>query len=198
MTLYATLAQVKSALYIQDAVSDAQITMAGEAASEAIDAYCGRSFGTVTTTRYYAPTNWYRCEVDDLAGTAITIQSSSAADGVYDRTWTVDEYQLEPLNGLNEGLPWPYTRIRAIKSALFPMTDYEATVRVTGVFGWASIPASIKQAALLQTIRWFKRPEAAFGVAGVGDMGVIRVTRSIDPDVAVLLEPYRRNVVGIA
>ncbi len=50
MTLYASTAEIKAALHIpaSDTVDDALISMAGSAASELIDGYCNRSFGTVT------------------------------------------------------------------------------------------------------------------------------------------------------
>ena len=54
MTLYASTTRVKDALRITDTVDDSLILLALEAACESIDDYCGRSFGTVTETRYYA------------------------------------------------------------------------------------------------------------------------------------------------
>ena len=196
MTLYASTAEIKAALKIQDSVDDALISMAGSAASELIDGYCNRSFGTATATRVFAPYNNTVVEIDDLAGTAITVQTSTNADNVWDQTWDTTDYQLEPLNGVSDGLSWPYTRIRAIDSYWFPMADGEATVRVTGVWGWPSIPMSVRQAAILQSARIFKRLDSPLGVAGFGDIGVMRVTRSVDPDVGVLLDPYRRHLGG--
>jgi hypothetical protein len=38
-------------------------------------------------------------------------------------------------------------------------------------------------------MRQFKRYDSPLGVAGFGDIGVMRVSR-VDPDVAALLEPY--------
>lgn len=192
MTLYASTAEIKAALRITDAVDDTLLNMAGSAASELIDGYVGRSFGTVTATRYYAPDNDSLCRVDDLAGTAITLVTSSNADGVWDQTWTAGDYQLEPLNGVSEGLSVPYTRLRAVGSYWFPTASGKSTVKLTGVFGWASIPVTVKQAACLQAERIYKRLDSPLGVAGFGDIGVMRVTRSVDPDVAVLLEPYKR------
>jgi hypothetical protein len=37
----------------------------------------------------------------------------------------------------------------------------------------------------------FKRLESPLGVAGVSDMGIMRVGSSIDGDVAQLINPYR-------
>jgi hypothetical protein len=198
MTLYASTAQIKAALRIVDSVDDALISMAGSAASDLIDGYCGRTFTTSgTVTRVFAPADEYIMQTDDIAGTAVTITSSTGADGVFDVTWKTSDYQLEPLNGVSNGQTVPYTRIRAIQDYLWPAFGGEATVRVTGVYGFPSVPIVVTQAAVLQASRIFTRLQSPLGVAGFGEMGVVRVTRALDPDVAALVEPYRR-MVGIA
>ena len=198
MTAYATLAQVKAALRITDSVDDTLIEMARTAASDLVDGYCGRTFNTSgTVTRVFAPADDYVLQTDDLAGTALTITSSTGADGVFDVTWKTTDYQLEPLNGVSNGQAVPFTRIRAIQDYLWPVAGGEATVRVTGVYGFVSVPTVVTQATVLQSSRIFSRLQSPLGVAGFGEMGVVRVTRALDPDVAALVEPYRR-IVGIA
>jgi hypothetical protein len=197
MAIYASTAQIKAALRITDNVDDALIGMAGTAASDLIDGYCGRTFSTTgTVQRSFAPADNYVLQVDDLAGTAVSIISSSGADGVFDITWKTSDYQLEPLNGVSNGQVVPFTRIRAIQDYLWPTAEGEATVRVTGVYGFPAVPAVVMQAAVLQASRIFTRLQSPLGVAGFGEMGVVRVTRALDPDVAALVEPYRR-MMGI-
>ena len=198
MTAYATLAQVKAALRITDSVDDTLLEMARVSASDLVDGYTGRTFTTSgTVTRVFAPSDDYVLQTDDIAGTALTITSSTGADGVFDTTWKTTDYQLEPLNGVSNGQAVPYTRIRAIQDYLWPVAGGEATVRVTGVYGFPSIPLVITQATVLQASRIFTRLQSPLGVAGFGEMGVVRVTRALDPDVAALVEPYRR-IVGVA
>jgi len=193
MTLYASTAQIKAALRIADSVDDSLISMAGSAASDLIDGYCGRSFGTVTTTRSFAPLENLLVQVDDLASIPTLVESSSNANNVFDLTWTAGtDYQAEPLNGLADGLAWPYTRLRAIKSAWWPAALGEATVRITATFGWPAVPVSVTQAAVIQACRIFARTSSPLGVAGASDIGVFRVTRAVDPDVGVLLDPFRK------
>ena len=111
MTAYATLAQVKAALRITDTVDDTLIEMARVSASDLIDGYCGRTFtASGTVTRVFAPADNYVLQTDDLAGTALTITSSTGADGVFDVTWKASDYQLEPLNGVSNGQAVPFTR----------------------------------------------------------------------------------------
>jgi Phage gp6-like head-tail connector protein len=198
MTAYATLAQVKAALRITDTVDDTLLEMARVSASDLIDGYTGRTFTTSgTVTRVFAPADDYVLQTDDLAGTAVTITSSTGADGVFDVTWKTTDYQLEPLNGVSNGQAVPFTRIRAIQDYLWPTAGGEATVRVRGVYGFPSIPLVITQATVLQSSRIFTRLQSPLGVAGFGEAGVIKVTRALDPDVAALVEPYRR-IVGVA
>jgi len=190
---YCTLAQIKAAARIQDSVDDSLLEMAVESASRAIDGHAGRYFySTGTATRYFTADESFVCEIDDLAGTALTLQSSSNAQRNFDVTWAVGDYQLEPTNGVVDGLVVPYTRIRAVQNYLFPIQGGDALVKVTGVFGWPSVPTSITQACVIQASRIFKRLDSPLGIAGFGDMGAMRVSRYLDPDVEQLVAPYRR------
>lgn len=190
---YCTLAQIKAAARIQDSVDDSLLEMAVESASRAIDGHAGRYFySTGTATRYFTAEDAFLCEIDDLSGTAITLMTSANANGLFDITWDTIDYQLEPTNGVVDGLAVPYTRIRATQNYLFPILGGEALVKLTGVFGWASVPTSITQACIIQASRIFKRLDSPLGIAGFGDMGAMRVSRYLDPDVEQLVAPYRR------
>ncbi len=201
---YATLAQIKSALRIAsgDATDDALLEMAVESASRLIDAYCGRNFiNAGTATRYYNTEDPYVVQIDD-ARSITQVQTSTGIDGVFDTTWTIGtaggqgDAQPEPINDYLGGVVWPYTRIRAIGDYSFP-TGPENSIKVTAVFGWPNIPVTVTQATILQSSRIFTRLQSPLGVAGFGDMGIMRVSRGLDPDVAQLIEGYRR-VNGVA
>jgi hypothetical protein len=124
------------------------------------------------------------------------LKTSSQADGTFDITWSPSDYQLEPLNGNLDGLEWSYDKIRAVGDYLFPTVNAnygeQALVQVTAVFGWPAVPEPITQATIIQASRIFKRYDSPLGVAGFGDLGAIRVSRFLDPDMAQLVEPYRR------
>lgn len=194
---YATLAQLKTSLRIVDNIDDSALELAIESASRAIDTYTMRSFySSGTATRYYAPNDEIVVYTDDIAGTAVTIQTSSNADNSFDITWATTDYQLEPLNGISDGIAIPYSRIRAVGTQLFPVFYGEATVKITAVWGWTSIPIAVTQACIIQASRFFKRNDSPLGVAGFGDMGIMRISRNLDPDVEQLVHPYKqyRNV----
>ena len=198
---YATLAQVKAAARITDNVDDELLETAVESSSRMIDGYCERRFYTNgTETRYFAASNAYTVDIDDVAGTALTVETSSGLDGIYDETWTTTDYQLEPLNRTNAGLDFPVTRLRAIGDYLFPVDPvaHETGVKVTAVFGFATaVPAAVKQACILASLRQYQRYSSALGVAGFGDMGAVRVAR-IDPDIQSMLMPFRKVTHGVA
>lgn len=194
---YATLQDVKGALRITDSVDDTLIEGAIESASRLIDGYAMRTFyQTGTVTRNYATSDSIILQTDDIAGTAVTIESQPAADGNY-ITWETTDYQLEPLNGISDGIPWAYDRVRAVGDYVFPTGNAfgdqdEALIRITAVFGWPSVPQAIRTATILQSTRLFKRFDSPLGVAGFGDFGAIRVSRFLDPDVEMLVQPYRK------
>jgi hypothetical protein len=51
----------------------------------------------------------------------------------------------------------------------------------------------------VQSMRLFKRLESPTGVLGYGtDLGVVRVSGRIDPDVAMLINPYRKLRATVA
>ena len=194
---YCTLSEIKAAARITDSVDDALLELSVEAASRQIDRACDRIFYNAgTATRVFLPTDPYATEIDDAISIS-AVKTSTSADGNFDVTWSSGDYELQPLNGRVGGSYWPYTDIKAIGDYLFPVwttnttNSNEATVQVTGVWGWTAVPVDIKQATILLAMRQFKRYDSPLGVAGFGDIGAIRVGR-IDPDVDALIHPFKK------
>lgn len=187
---YATLTDVKNALRITDALDDSLLETAIESASRMIDGFTARTFYNAgTATRDFAATDSVNLIIDD----AISVSEVKATDekgGDY-TIFSPNDYQLEPVNSRSDGLYFPFTGIRAVNTYAWPVVDQQALVRVTGVWGWAQIPTAIKQATIIQSSRLFKRLDSPLGVLGMGDMGQIRVSRYLDPDVEQLAMPYR-------
>jgi hypothetical protein len=195
---YCSLTQIKAALRITDTVDDTLLEMAVESASRLIDGHTGRVFFNAgTAIRYYTAQDDFVVQVDDLAGTAgLVIQTAENADGNFNTTWTTTDYQLEPVNQVLDGLSWVYTRIRAVGDYFWPTSGGEALVKITShQWGWPAVPTPVTQACVIQGSRIFKRLDSPLGVAGVGDLGVMRVSRDLDPDVAALVAQYRRTQV---
>lgn len=175
--------------------ADDDIDRAISAASRAIDNITGRRFWRdpdATQVRYYTPTNAARIWIDDLETlTALAIDDDD--DDTYSQAWTTSDYALEPVNAAADG--WPYTSIRVRQrrtSFYFPC--WEQSVKVTGRFGWAAIPAEVEQATTIITAKMLKRArEAPFGITMIGgDGAAVRAARE-DPEVSLLLGPYVRE-----
>lgn len=189
---YCTLNELKASLRIpvSDTLDDSLLELAVESASRDIDQTCERQFFLTSATRIYTPRDSYYTETDDIVSIT-TLKTSSAADGNFDVTWQTSDYQLQPLNGLAGGMALPQNIIYAVGDYTFPIDDQEATVQVTGTFGFSSVPTAIKQATVLLAARIFKRNDSPGGVMGFGDLGVIRVGR-MDPDIDRLIQPYKK------
>lgn len=195
---YCSLAELKAALRVADAIDDALLELAIESASREIDGYCERVFYSTSTSRIYSASDIWLLQTDDLVSVS-SVKTTS--DGItYDVTWAPTDYQLEPLNQVAGGLLTPYTRIRAVGNYLFPVWAVGtsaaklAAVQVTGVFGWSSVPTAIRQACVILAMRIFKRLDAPLGMI-TNDMGSMRVGR-FDPDVEALVAPYRKVSAG--
>lgn len=191
-----------------DTTDDNRLTMAADAATQMIQAYCNRHFvqqATVSARTYVASTP-FLVEVDDIStATGLIVKTDEDADGVFETTWASTDYQLEPLNGKLGGQNWPYTRIRAIKSREFPFDYGQALVQVTARWGWANpdaiadyVPHPVEQAAQIQGVSVFKSAEAPLGIAGFGDIGIMRLRQAMHPVAMALLAPYRKEQVQVA
>lgn len=195
---YCSLNEVKSALRITDSVDDSLLEMAVESASRLIDGFTNRLFyNDGTAARYFVAQSDTLVYVDDIpgttAGTSITIQTSD--DGItFDTTWsyTNGDFQLEPLNAVADGIDFSFYRIRATEDFFWPILGNEALVKVTSPWGWSAVPIAIKQATVIQGSRIFSRLQSPLAVAGFNELGVVRVTRYLDPDVEQLVMPYRK------
>jgi hypothetical protein len=199
---YCSLADVKTALRITDTIDDAMLEMSINSASRLIDQYCNRYFwlgATNTEQRYYSTNDPYWVWIDDLVEFT-SLDTSSNMKNQYDINWTnsgdYPDYELTPKNNLSNGYYSPYTGIKATGHYLFPYFGDNSLIRVTGRWGWSSVPDPIKQATVIQASRLFKRLESPLGVAGVSDIGIMRVGRAIDGDVAQLIDPFRQMRVN--
>lgn len=189
---YCTLADVKAALRIQDTVDDALIENSINSASRLIDQYCNRYFysGSAGEVRYYKANDGFTCWIDD-AQVITQVVTASVDPTIYDTTWDAGDYQVLPINRVSNGGYYPITALSATDNYLFPVWADIALVKVTGTYGWPTIPEPIKFAAIIQASRLFKRLESPLGVAGVSDIGIMRVGANIDGDVAQLINPFR-------
>lgn len=193
---YVTVPQLKSTLNIQETYADADIAAAITAASRSIDNECNRHFGldaAANSQRFYTPTDFCSVEIDDAVQvTAVVIDT--AGNGTFSTSWTsATHYDLAPYNAAAFGEPYTSIEVRSQSNA-YLQTRYARSVRVTGQFGWPSVPAPIFDACTMLAHRLLKRKrESPYAVVGLGvDSTPIRISRT-DPDVYGLIEPYTRR-----
>ena len=196
---YATLSQFKAAVGITDSTDDTALQNVLDATDTLIDLYCDRKtgFGTATETRYYSADAYDYVLTDDLVSVT-TLTTDDLADGTYSTTWTAGtDFQLTPKNYALDGLPYTGISRSAKWTKNFPKAVFLG-VKVVGVFGFPAVPASVVQAEIIQANAVFSSRTAAFGVIGSADLGgILRMSRALHPEAALLLEPYR-NRGGLA
>jgi len=183
---YATLDELKKRLQLTDQSGlDDDMEAALEAASREIERQTHRQFNKTTTAspRTFEPHSMTRVYVDDFwTETDFGIAVDWNGDGVFEQVWSATDYELHPLNGIVEGIPGhPYTNIQASGRKwfrdwfYFPTMARRGIVQVTAQWGWADVPAPIKQACLIMASQDFQLKDAPFGVAGFGEFGAVRV-----------------------
>jgi hypothetical protein len=189
---YCTLEQLKASADITDGFDDTILELAIEAASREIDQMCERNFYNMgSATRDFVAQDSYYTPIDDLISLS-SLKTDPNGDSGFSVTWDAADYNLLPLNGFLGGIQWSSNGIRARDTYLFPLENEEPLVRVTGVWGWTSVPTPVVQATIILASRLYKRNDSPLGVAGFGDIGVIRVG-SYDPDVEKLIHPFKKT-----
>lgn len=194
-TTYATLVELKSQLGILDTNEDTLLNKALSTASRAVEKWCGNrqfSLDGSTSARVYAPVGNYELFVDDIGDTAgLVVETGSG--GVF-TTLAANNYEASPTTALVRGEP--ITSLLDLNySGIWWAGGVTPRVRVTAKWGWPAIPDEISQATLLTAARLYRRKGSPEGVAGFGDLGVVRVMR-VDPDVQALISDFKRYAVA--
>jgi hypothetical protein len=191
---YATLAEFKSSIGITDTTDDTPLQSVLDSADELINNYVDTKVGfgrTSSQTRYYTADRFDFVLTDPIVSVS-QLATDINGDGTYSQVWTSNDYILAPRNAALDSRP--YTEI---DTSPFSNADYNfpvgyLEVKVTGVFGWPSVPAAVKQAALIQAGAIWSSRTAPFGVIGSQDLGgVLRMSAALHPEARILLEPYR-------
>ena len=99
------------------------------------------------------------------------------------------DYQLEPLNGLNDtGETVPYYRV--LRHGRCWYTDNgKATVSIVATWGWAEIPPQVVEACKIIAQDILANRDTRFGLAGITEVAGIRMREN--PVVAKMIEHYR-------
>lgn len=194
---YVELEQLKTSLELAGtSFADPDLRVAILAASRGVDEYCNRRFWQDTDAaqvRYYTPTSWRTCRIDDCT-TITSVQLDSDGDSTFEETLTVNTgFVAEPLNAAADSKPFTRLTINPGAGTTF-YPDQPRSVKVTGRFGWPSVPSAVQEATGLLATKLLRRVrEAPFGIValGIDPAAAMRIAK-VDPDVAFLLGPYTR------
>jgi hypothetical protein len=174
---------MKDRLGITDSSTDYALQTAIASASGWVSEYCGRHFYRITETRTFVPYDIYSLAVDDLV-TVTALNVDYDGDGIYEQVWTQGtDYQLlfgkDRYNLGSLGVARPYEKIRVITSGrTFPFTwpfSPANRVQIAGTWGWPAVPPMVAEATRILTADEFRMKDAPFGVAGVSDLGLVRI-----------------------
>lgn len=195
---YVTAEELKASVSMSgETYADADITLAVNAASKAIDELCRRRFWLdtdSTSVRYYTPLSYRLVEIDDAVD--VVEVATGLGDGSFGTVLVEGaDYILKPINAAADGEP--YTLLKSTRTHGRFRSGVERSVRVTGQFGWEAVPDPIKLATSLLASRLVRRVrEAPFGVLTVGLEGMAARIAYNDPDIGLMVNPYIRRLVA--
>ena len=192
---YCTLTEFKAHMYDANnstvTTDDTAIEKVIEAVSRFFDNYCHRRFWKNSTAeaRYFTAQSTRTVYVDDL----VSVTSLETDDGTrtYGTTWTASDYDMLPDNAALNDQPYTWIEISPSGNYYFP-EDLRRGVKLTGVYGWNAVPGQIREACIIQSMRIWKRKDAPFGVVGSAEMGQAVVIAKLDPDVEMMIAPFKR------
>lgn len=195
---YITKDELRSYLQIQEDVGDfdARLADAVASASREVEQFCGRQFNQadVATPRRYEVDSPRSIRTDDFySTTGLVVDRGNGFD-----SWSAVEntgYIPAPYDGVVDGIPWPYYRLE-FPDRLFARTGRHSRsfVRVTALWGWPAVPATIKQATFQIAAQTFRLADAPLGVTGNTQYGgVVRVQDL--PVVATKLMRYKTDPI---
>lgn len=199
---YVELEEFKETLSLKgQSYADGDIELAIEAASRGLDKALGQHFYLDvdnTAVRYYSfQDDESYLRIDPLVALN-KVEIDRDGDGTYEELWVQGvDYVLEPVNAPSDGKPWTAIRVipRLTTHAGFPCY-YPNGIKVTGQFGWPSVPAGVKQLTSIIASRLLQRTrQAPFGIIQLGgDGAAVRAAKFAgDPEYAWLTAGLRRT-----
>jgi len=202
---YCGLEELRDRISVEDGSDDFAMQQAIQAASTWINEHCATHFYRITETRTFVPYDIRELTIDPLVSIT-SLNVDQTGNGVFAEAWTQNvDYQLKfgkdryNLNAL--GVQRPFKKVQVLQNGkwfpyIYPFAHMDR-VQITGTWGWPSVPPTVSQACLELATEWFKRKDAPFGIAGAGDLGVVRI--QANPWIIEMLRPYtdQRLKVGV-
>ncbi len=171
-------------------------------ASRLIDRLVGREPGafavgaSAASARVFDGSGGRELWVDEMAAVPALVEVDETGDLSY-VAWAASDYVAWPYNATLLSRPYLRLDVDQMNGNKAAWYRFPRGVRVTARWGYSLIvPEDVRQAALVQTVRMFKRAQQAYqDVGAIVELGQLRYVQSLDPDVAMMVEHYRRLTV---
>ena len=192
---YATLADFKAFALpdgATDTADDAVIESIIEAVSRVIDDQTCRRFWKdgSDVAQYFTASETFEIQIPDLA--SITSLQTDDVNRTYGWTWAATDFDLWPYNAAAEGKP--YRRIDVSPNSNYSLpVGIAKGVKITGKFGWPSIPAPIETACLTaaKSIYHARFGQNETAAATVTAAGVVISPKDFPAEAWTMIAPYR-------
>jgi len=158
---------------------------------------------TDSVTRYYDGNGGCELWIDEFTSiSAVAVAETGGLSSSDYTAWSSSDY-----------ITWPYNvtpilrlDVDVLNGSKVYWEAYRKAIKVTGIPGYSTTPpADVKQACIIQTVRWFMRAKNAWAEGGANqEVGQVVVNvgnknfvgSRLDPDVATILHPYKIANLG--
>jgi len=182
---------------------DAMLTTLCSRASRLIDGLLKRNAGafyvTADSTLYLDGAGERELWTPELAAAPTSVSVSSNGSLTVYTAWAATDYICWPYNWQAMGVPITRLDIDSVNGTQTGWWDYPKSVKIVGRLGFSiTVPDEIKQAAIIQTTRWFKRGQQAYkDVGAIAELGQLQYVQKLDPDIAATLEIPKFQLVTL-
>lgn len=190
---YATATEYRAQRVTVANSDDAVIERALDAATRLIDRATGHGLGfqkdASGVSRYYIGNGHRILDIDDHVSISAVAYDSARNDG-YATTLAAADYEKLPLNAATRPEAEPYRQLRATEWGALGIWPSGTKIRVTGVGGWAAVPASVKACCIeLAALFLVQSPRAT---SEVNEMGAttLRTSREGQAIIGEMLRSY--------
>lgn len=186
-----------------DSTLQSLITRASRMFDNFVKRWPGYFYASEEETRYFDGSGSSSLWIDEIASVPSAVlvaelgkvDNMSGSGGDY-ADWTNEAWFLWPDNASSWGMPYRRIDLDQYQGTKVIWPKYRRAVKITAKFGYAaSPPADIKQACMVQAMRWFKRAQQAFQDAGaIVELGQLHFVKDLDPDIKLILSNYHSHV----
>lgn len=194
---WASVTELRSQIGRTSTLSDTDLTTLLTAAENTITRFCNRqSFlaDSVASARLYSGSDKDYLTIDETPEITAVGAKESIGDTTFTAWATTDwlaysgsrrfpNFNSVPYTGLMVNPNGDYSRFFRGSVSGFPM------IQITAKWGaYLTIPDELKEASIMQAVRWFKRLEGAMSDAlASGELGQLLYRQSLDPDIKMIL-----------